>query len=377
MSLFDFRGNEIRDWSVIPSEELWRYMIGFSCGDKHAAEMEFRKVMKHRNVSQFKAEKMLDAYLGTGDSIDLKPQSLLDIYEQGTEDVHIIPDFLIAGQVTLLHGHSGSGKSTLTKQAIRSVLMGDMFLGRSVDRGDVLLIGLDESKSWTAKTLMEKMELPEADAKRLHLVDDLPGDGVESLRQYLNGHPATRLVVIDTLQSFCNVENINDNSEVGRVLQKLRDVLKVCKHSAVLLIHHSNKTGGFLGAQVIKGSCDIQYRFEMDEREEHVNHLICEKWRTIERQPKLTLRWDEVTHLYAVTEGKQKKDRKTAVTEANSTRQTLIFETLQRNPDGLSKRALHSNVGGRWDGFVRSLDELVLSGTVALTAGKYRHAARA
>lgn len=120
MSLFDFQGNEILDWSLIPSDELWRYLIAFSQRDKHAAEMEFRKVMKHRNVSQFKTEKMLDTYLGTGDSIDLQTQSLLDIYEQGTEDVPIIPDFLIAGQVTLLHGHSGSGSCWRTAAPMRA-----------------------------------------------------------------------------------------------------------------------------------------------------------------------------------------------------------------------------------------------------------------
>ncbi len=85
MSLIDFKGNEIRDWSQIPSDELWGFMIRYSRGDKHSTEMEFRKVMKHRNVSQFKTEKMLDAYLGTGDSIDFQPQSLLDIYEQGCD----------------------------------------------------------------------------------------------------------------------------------------------------------------------------------------------------------------------------------------------------------------------------------------------------
>jgi len=104
----------------IPDDVLAR--ISSSRGDKHAAEMEFRMAMKRRNVSQFKTEKMLETYLGTGADIDVQPQSLLDVYEQGTQDEHIIPNFLLAGQVTILHGHSGSGKSTLMKQASAFVL---------------------------------------------------------------------------------------------------------------------------------------------------------------------------------------------------------------------------------------------------------------
>jgi RecA-family ATPase len=227
MSLVDFKGNEILDWSRVPSDELWGYMIRYSRGDKHSAEIEFRQVMKHRNVSQFKTEKMLDTYLGASGVIDFEPQSLLEIYEQGTQGEHIIPNFLIAGQVTIVHGKSGSGKSTLVKQAVRSVLTAEPFIDRPVVKGQVLLIELDEPTSWTAETLIDKMRLPIEDASRLQIVSNVSaGDGIGSLNKYLSSNSGVRLVVIDTLQSFCQVENINDNSEVGRVLQSLRDLLK-------------------------------------------------------------------------------------------------------------------------------------------------------
>ena len=265
----------------------------------------------------------------------------------------------------MLHGHSGSGKSTLEKQIVRSVLTGEDFLGEPVVQGDVLFIQLDEPTDWSMETLINKMRLPkEAASQHLTVVDMLPDRkrGVESLEMEVEENPDIRLVVIDTLQSFANAEELNGNSEMGFAMGDCRVLLRKYPHTSMLIVHHSNKQGGLLGAQVIKGSSDLVFRIAMDETKPNTNYLTNDKWRTIPRQPDRRLKWNPETHLYTVEgifsggEGYSKTAAKAL--NARLKKQEQILELLADNPQGFKKTALHSKVKGNWEVFEEALAKL-------------------
>jgi AAA domain len=350
----------------LPLPELYKYLLDYYFSEVEA-ETAFRAEAKRRNISQFATEKALKEIQSAANaaSLDFAVRSGLDVYKDRATVEHIIPNLLLSGRVTLLHGHSGHGKTTFLKQAVYSLLTGENFLGRPVVKSDALIVELDEPSSETMETLIDKMGLPECDAARLDIVDELPDlkQGVESIKRYLRNHPNVRVVVVDALQNFCGVENMNDNSEVGNAMHKLRTITKEFKNIALAIIHHSNRNGGFLGAQAIKANVDLQYRFVMDETQDNTNFLIQEKWRVIPKQDDLCLNWDRAAYMFTIGSGHRDR-RLSRANDTHAAKCARILDLLDENPNGLRQSALHQLVKGRWDTFAPALQTLMQTGQV-------------
>jgi len=281
-----------------------------------------------------------------------------------TEPTVVIPGFAYGGQVTMVHGKPGSGKSTLARQAIRCVVTGEPFLGKPVMRGSTLLYAVDEGLRHAVDTLVNKMNLPidrEEDGQA-YAKEETPPVGMAApwLHRNLNLHPEIRLVVIDTLQTFFRLKDVNDNSEVDSALQGLREVANRHPDTAFVLVHHAGKSGGYMGATTISGKVDLMYRMEKDEDAENVNHLVNEKHRTIAAQPKADLRWNSDTWSYDLAADY----RSVKVSQRADERRERITEQLKQHSDGLRKRALHELVKGKWDIFSEMLAAMVADGTV-------------
>jgi len=339
-------------------------------GSINADSPEWRSALRNADV-------VID--LSAAPSKSSPPASdVLYLDDMGADDaLPVVPDLAMGGQVTLIHGKPGSGKSTITRQAILSVITGRPFLGKPVTRGAVLLYPLDEGQRHARKTLIDRMGLPvdRPDAPALYIVD-LPaptpgygfGEGKAATRLHNNllRHPDVRLVVIDTLQSFFQIEDVNDNSEAALVMQSLRGVAKHHSEVAFVVVHHAGKNGAYLGATTLMGGVDIAYQMEKDEAVEGANYLVNEKWRTIDKQPRIALAWDQETHLYRVVEGAA-DTWKRKQTERTDEKRDRILSALAGAPNGLPKTKLFAVVKGNWTANESTLTRLVEAGTIAQT----------
>jgi len=155
-----------------------------------------------------------------------------------------IPDILPSG-VTLFGGREKMGKSWLAFGLCISVATGGVALGtKRVEAGDALYLSLEDSERRLHRRI-SKLAEADTDLSRLHCRTEWqPADrgGVEDLDSWLEAHPETRLVVIDTLKrirpSASGTRNMYDDDYDA--VQPF--VPLAAEHDvALVLIHHLNQ----------------------------------------------------------------------------------------------------------------------------------------
>lgn len=159
-------------------------------------------------------------------------------------------DFIAEGSLTVLSAYAKTGKSTLITPLMLSIAHGDPFLGRATCKTPILYLAVEEHPRDVHLRLVQFGITPDDPmhiaAGRL-LPSEFPRIGEYVRRQKIG------LVVLDTLASFWNVEDENDNAEVGRAVRPWLDLARAT-NAAVLLVHHDRKSGGPDGKGVRGGS---------------------------------------------------------------------------------------------------------------------------
>lgn len=64
------------------------------------------------------------------------------------------------------------------------------------------------------------------------------------------------VIVIDTLSQLGGIENENDNAQMAAVVRAALRIRKARPGSTVILVHHTNKSGGIRGASALDGNLD-------------------------------------------------------------------------------------------------------------------------
>jgi hypothetical protein len=155
-----------------------------------------------------------------------------------------VPGILPAG-VALFGGREKMGKSWLAFGLCISVATGGVALGqRRVQQGDALYLSLEDSERRLHRRI-GKLADAEVDLGRFHYVAQWePADrgGVEDLDLWLEDHPETRLVVIDTLKRIRPSTSgrrsmYDDDYEAVQPFVPLASRHDV----ALVLIHHLNQ----------------------------------------------------------------------------------------------------------------------------------------
>lgn len=174
---------------------------------------------------------------------------------EGQEDVKWLVDgFLIQGGLSILAGAPKSGKSTISRQLAVAVAKGQSCLGRSVTKGKVLYLALEEQEG----LLMQQFKhigVTDQDDILLHVGPMNMGNPNDSLKEAIEQYNAS-LVVIDTLLLYANFENPNDYNEGYKKLSAIRNIARQTGCHIVTL-HHQNK-GEDRGANSVLGSTAIQ-----------------------------------------------------------------------------------------------------------------------
>ena len=171
----------------------------------------------------------------------------------------VVPDVLPEG-VSLLAGKPKLGKSWLALGLCIAVAAGGVALGtKPVERGESLYLGLEDNHR-RLQARLKKMLAGEPEPEGLHFATSWPKlseNGVEALREWLEWHPGTRLIVVDTLQKVrAPARSQNVYSDDYQALEKLLPV--AAEHGvAIMVVHHLRKSGADDPLDEISGSTGL------------------------------------------------------------------------------------------------------------------------
>lgn len=164
----------------------------------------------------------------------------------------VVHGLIPSGGMALVAGKPKAGKSTLARALALRVCRGEPILGRETMGGPVLYLGLEDPKQ-AIKGHFQRMGV--------RLTDDLyyTGKAPAEYAQVWLAEQLTKkdpvLVVIDTMQFFLGIAEINEYGQVVNALRSILDLFRG-KRPAVLIVHHAGK-GERSGFDAILGSTGI------------------------------------------------------------------------------------------------------------------------
>ena len=213
--------------------------------------------------------------------------------------VPFLVDELLPEGLHILAGAPKIGKSWLALWLCLCVSQGQPLWNFAVTQGEVLYLSLEDSFQRIQTRLFD---LTEDAPPTLHfavMADTLKHGLEQQIEQFLTEHPATRLVVINTLQrvrSTGSDSNLyaNDYQEIG-LLKKLADK----RHIAILLIHHLRKLHDddpmnmISGSTGLSGAADSAFVLQKNARSANAASLHCTGRDIPDRTLKLELGEDD------------------------------------------------------------------------------------
>lgn len=177
-----------------------------------------------------------------------------------------IPDLVPEG-TTVIAAPPKVGKSCLVYQMAVEVALGGDLLGRDVEQGSVLYLALEDGPRRGQERLRAALagrSLPKGHLQVQWASRKIGAGLEEDIAQWLDAHPAARMVAIDTLQKVRAPSSGRrgayevDVEDLGRLQNLFRD-----RSIALLIVHHARKEGtgdDFLasvsGTYGITGSAD-------------------------------------------------------------------------------------------------------------------------
>src|SRR5215207_9041169 len=220
----------------------------------------------------------------------------------------VIPELLPTG-VTLFGGREKMGKSWLAFSLCIAIATGGVALGsRRVEQGDALYLSLEDSERRLNRRI-EKLASPGADLSRLHYTnkwEKADRHGVEDLDLWLEDHPQTRLVVIDTLKRIrpTTAGRRNMYDEDYDAVQPF--VPLASKHNvALVLIHHLNQQSNpddpfdwFSGSAGLVAAAEGILLFRRKRGE--ADGFLTVDGKDIEERTELALKWDGLAATWSV-----------------------------------------------------------------------------
>ncbi len=187
--------------------------------------------------------------------------SMSELYETVYQSRPPVIDGLLYSGTYLFAGAPKVGKSFLMAQLAYHVSTGLPLWGYTVHKGMVLYLALEDDHRRLQGRLYRMFGMDGTDNLRFAIYAKQLGVGLEEqLKKFVQEHPDTKLIIIDTLQKVREAGGekysyANDYEVVGK-LKRLADDCGIC----LLLVHHTRKqqaddkfdmisgTNGLLGA---------------------------------------------------------------------------------------------------------------------------------
>lgn len=213
----------------------------------------------------------------------------------------VVEDLLPQG-LHLLAGAPKIGKSWLALWLCLRVAQGEPLWNFATKSCEVLYLCLEDSFQRIQSRLLDLTEDAPATLHFAVMSEQLHSGLVEQIEQFFREHPATGLVVIDTLQRIRTVGNetnpyANDYRDLS-VLKRLADRLGL----AILLIHHLRKLNDddpmnmISGTTGLSGATDSNFVLRRSKRRENTATLYCTGRDISYRE--LSLEFDSGSHVW-------------------------------------------------------------------------------
>ena len=260
----------------------------------------------------------------------------------------LVDGLLPASGFSLIVAKPKVGKSTLVRELALHVARGESFLDRSVTKGAVVYLALEEKRSEVKRHFKDMGAVGEED---VHVyVGGAPVNAIGEMKVVVENIKPV-LVIIDPLFRFTKVKDGNDYHQVTNALDPL---LRLARNTGthVLCVHHSRKGESspgesFLGSQAIFGSVDTLICMT---RHEHYRTI-----QTIQRYGddlvETILDFDRKTRTATIGGSRQEQD-------ANITKQAIIDFLLAQNTP-ITEAAINQGVDGMTKFKCKALRELV------------------
>lgn len=187
-------------------------------------------------------EELLRKVSRVSDPAYLPTISMSELYENVYQNRPPVIDSLLYPGTYLFAGSPKVGKSFLMAQLAYHVSTGTPLWDFPVHQGSVLYLALEDDHRRLQRRLYRMFGTEGTDNLYFAVYARQLGDGLEEqLQKFLQEHPDTKLVIIDTLQKIRGeggekYSYSNDYEVVGR-LKQIADKSGIC----LLLVHHTRK----------------------------------------------------------------------------------------------------------------------------------------
>ena len=299
-----------------------------------------------------------------------KRVSWSDLMEEDFEQSFLIPDVLPHPSVVLIHGAGGDGKSMTAWTIAKHIAMGIPFMVRGkympVKKGPVLLLNGDQPRHQIQSQLIE-MGLPK----------DAPVEIVSNwqLKRYnefcrLVDEIKPAMVVIDSLIGCSSGDAFDENKSAfaAPLYWLTKNNGNLFNKTTILIIHHSNKQGGFRGTSAIRDAVDETWALKKPDGgpnslPANCRNIHIEKSRSGRSGTSLLMRMEgDLT--FSVSDATPEVD------ETDATPQGIVGRVLMRirsaYPRTVTREELNSDalVGGRVTAIKKSLQRLEKRGLI-------------
>jgi hypothetical protein len=224
---------------------------GFKCFHAHCAGRSVKDVLAKLGVSGTDAFLSLEGRVGHEKQFRAVALSTF-LVEPQDPIVWVVGNYIPEGALVVLASYPKVGKTTWIFALIVAVATGKTFMGFATCQGPVLLLSVEEHRREVKARLLRFGARPDA-AIYVHAAPlDHDANVFSRIAAFIREHQI-RLVVLDTLGSFWQISDENNNAEVERRLRPWRDLAHVT-NCAVVLIHHERKIKGSGGREIRGGS---------------------------------------------------------------------------------------------------------------------------
>ena len=218
------------------------------------------------------------------------------------EPLSFVVEELLPQGLHLLAGAPKIGKSWLALWLCLRVASGEPLWNFPTRPCEVLYLCLEDSFQRIQSRLFDLTDDAPATLHFAVMAEQIQSGLVDQIEQFLAGHPATGLVVIDTLQRIRSAGNdvspyASDYRDIG-ILKALADRRRI----AILLVHHLRKLSDddpmnmISGTTGLSGATDSNFVLRKSKRRENTATLYCTGRDIAYRE--LSLEFDGDTHIW-------------------------------------------------------------------------------
>jgi hypothetical protein len=166
-----------------------------------------------------------------------------DLLTQPIEPLRFTIDTILPHGLFILSGSAKTGKSWLALDMSNAVANGGQLWNYPATQGDVLYLALEDTKKRSQERINKISAVCNlncsTDIHFVHKVQKLGNGLTEQITEFLDNHPQTKLIVIDTLQYIRNNgKSVSTYSADYRDMDALREIIDDRELTMLIITHN-------------------------------------------------------------------------------------------------------------------------------------------